>query len=117
MKEAAGSAAFDANSMRKEWQPIWRPEGKEGKGYDPNVALEGWKKYAEGTEFPQSTLEIDALPSKESFLKAVVGATGAAGFDGWAAKELKALLKHFAFLVDELYELCGHCKNRSTPTQ
>ena len=25
MKEAAGSAAFDANAMRKEWQPIWRP--------------------------------------------------------------------------------------------
>ena len=105
MKEAAESAAFDASSMRKGWQPIWGPEGKEGRDYDPKVGLEGWSKYARGTEFPQSPLEIDALPSRERFLKSVVGASGAAGFDGWTANELKALLKHCAFLLDELYTL------------
>ena len=31
--------------------------------------------------------------------------SGAAGFDGWTAKELKAMLKYGAFLVDELYTL------------
>ena len=35
MLEAARSAAFDANAMRKEWQPIWAPDGKQGEGVQP----------------------------------------------------------------------------------
>ena len=56
MQEAAGSAAFGANTMREEWKPVRCPSGGEEGPYDQNTALKGWQTYAADAVFPQSPL-------------------------------------------------------------
>ena len=67
--------------------------------------LPKWTARADKADFSQSNASTDELPTQEVFIKAICEAKGAAGFDGWSAAELKAVIKTFPKLGEKLYNI------------
>ena len=86
--------------MRDCWSKHWCPDQ-----VDPNSVCNAWKRFASDARMPTQHGSAEAVPSWNQFQAAAASCKGAAGFDGWTAKELKALSRHFPQLLRELYNL------------
>ena len=91
---------FDAEGMRSEWFPHWAPES-----YDGDSKLKRWKEFASEAVFPQSSKPKNWWPELTRFEEVLARGHGAPGFDGWAASEVKMLLKFARWLIEELFGL------------
>ena len=91
---------FDEEGMRETWQQVWCPEG-------PQADPEAWGRSADAAavDLPRSAKARDWLPTLEDFTRALRGASGAAGQDGWTATELRLLLDGAPGLVAEAHAL------------
>ena len=99
LRPPAQPAAFTAEDMRKEWQPHWAPEeSKQG-------LAEAWLEKAQEANLARHAPRTWQPPNFEDFLQTVRSAKGAAGLDGWEAKELKALASHAPWLLREIYDI------------
>ena len=90
--------------MAAEWKEIWVPDAST---YDEDHFADKWRHYAEQIkdELPKSSKPLNWMPSYQEFQAAAGKASGGAGFDGWHSSELKLTVKHFNFLIEELYTL------------
>ena len=96
--------------MRDECAPVWAPPE-----YCSDTYVTNWEKWADEAEFPKSVYNKKWLPSLADFLQAIKKTHGAAGFDGWEAKELRVLLKIAPDLITELHQLwCDTSKNAAS---
>lgn len=82
------------------YRPSRRPEP-----YDGDAVARAWSAHADLVVFPQSTKGPDWVPSYEDFCAALAKAKGAAGFDGWSARELKCIGEYFSPLLREVYHV------------
>lgn len=102
-------AAFNANDLRDEWAKHWCPPDTS----KASEAVANWAKFATDSDYKPQISIPNSLPNRKDFWEAFNSASGAAGFDGWTAKEIKALQHHLTPLADELYQLWIDASNSS----
>ena len=78
----------------------WNPPG-----FQLALCGEHWASLATEAQLPKVVRVSDGLPNRTDFRNAMLKASGAPGFDGWQASELKALEKYLTPLADELFHL------------
>ena len=96
VKQTTPAPVFSAEEMRADWDKVWRrtPEGSNhGKA---------WKDQAVKAGLRQVRTRRWNPPSFERFTEALLATSGAAGFDGWEKDEVRALLNHAPWLIEEL---------------
>ena len=88
--------------MRKDWEPHWCPSKNMAR-----TAEASWHKIADDADFGVVSEESPdlTLPNWDDFAASMMKASGSAGFDGWTATEVHAMLKHLKPFAKELYEL------------
>ena len=94
LHEVNDAPSFTANDMREAWARIWRNPTRVGGPF-----LQAWLAYASQVSFPER--------SKPRFEKALLAASGAAGYDGWSSEEVKFLTRHCPQPARELCSLSG----------
>eukprot|EP00959_Pyramimonas_sp_CCMP1952_P286737 5996000-Pyramimonas_sp.AAC.1 len=104
MRDPTERPAFTANGMTEEWRNIWRPES-----FDGTACAASWLSHAQHMRrpFPQSKARAGWVPSWKQFLRAIARGKGSAGYDGWAARELKMMSSTFVSVVQDLCDLAG----------
>ena len=97
LKPPKASAAFTVDDMRECWSKHWHPDQ-----VDVDSICNAWKDFAKDARMPSMPGSTNAVPSWNQFQSAVACCKGAAGYDGWTAKELKALNRHFPQLLKKI---------------
>ena len=102
-------AAFNANDMREEWAKHWCPPDT----FKAREAVINCAKFASDSNYKPHIAPSNSLPDRKDFWEALNSASGAAGFDGWTANEIKAIQHHMTPLAEELFQLWLDTSNSS----
>jgi hypothetical protein len=93
-------ATFSAQDMHDDWKDVWCPPSIGG-----DETGSAWIIAAEACGMERAAERVWQPPSFEAFATAIKNTDGAAGWDGWQAAELHALVAYAPWCVYELYQL------------
>ena len=99
IRPGVAPSTFSAHDMRGEWLPIWC---RAHPGHD---TAEAWRQQARKAGIKAERPKMWQPPTVERFTEALLATDGSAGFDGWGKDEMRALIAHAPWLIDELHRV------------
>jgi hypothetical protein len=107
-KPAAGATKISAEQMADDWSEWWQP-GSDGGGskctIPHEVRVQSWQQAASDGDIPKVEQKQWEDPSADRLFEIAMKQKGAAGLDGWAPAEIRALARYFPTVFAELVSL------------